>query len=52
MPYLRVRSFLGNQPDLAGLRELSELEKQQGDEKQDCPALWADVAAVLPRTQK
>jgi eukaryotic-like serine/threonine-protein kinase len=36
-------------PDLAGLRESSALEKLPADERQECLALWKEVAAVLQR---
>jgi len=39
-------------PDLAGLREPAELNKLAVDERKACLTLWAEVAAVLARTQK
>jgi serine/threonine-protein kinase len=36
-------------PDLAGLREPSALDKLSADERQECLALWKEVAAVLDR---
>ena len=39
-------------PDLAGLREPGALEKLSADERKDCLGLWAQVAAVLARSQK
>jgi serine/threonine-protein kinase len=36
-------------PDLAGLREPSELAKMSVDERKDCRALWAEVGEVLTR---
>jgi serine/threonine-protein kinase len=39
-------------PDLAGLREPGELNKLPAEERKDCAALWAEVAAVLDRTRK
>jgi serine/threonine-protein kinase len=39
-------------PDLAGVRDSSELDKLAPDERQEYFALWAEVAAVLARTQK
>ena len=41
-----------HEPDLAGLREPDELERLGADERKECLALWAEVAAVLARTQK
>jgi hypothetical protein len=41
-----------HEPDLAGLREPGELERLAEDERKECLALWAEVAAVLARTQK
>ncbi len=41
-----------NDPDLAGLREPSELNNLPADERKECLALWAEVAALLARTQK
>jgi serine/threonine-protein kinase len=41
-----------HEPDLAGLREPGELDKLTADERKECLALWAEVAAVLARTQK
>jgi serine/threonine-protein kinase len=35
--------------DLAGLREPSGLDKLSPDERQECLALWKEVAAVLTR---
>jgi serine/threonine-protein kinase len=37
-------------PDLAGLREPSALDKLSTDERRECLALWNDVGAVLNRT--
>src|SRR5262249_7204829 len=39
-------------PDLAGLRDRSKLAKLAADERKQSRALWAEVAAVLARTQK
>jgi serine/threonine-protein kinase len=39
-------------PDLAGLREPSALEKLSAGERKEFVALWAEVAAVLARTEK
>jgi serine/threonine-protein kinase len=36
-------------PELAGLREPAELDKLSAAERQDCLALWAEVAALLGR---
>jgi serine/threonine-protein kinase len=36
-------------PDLAGLREPSALEKLSADERKDCLALWEEVAAAAGR---
>jgi tetratricopeptide (TPR) repeat protein len=38
-------------PDLAGLREPSALDKLSADERKECLALWKEVAAVLSRAQ-
>ncbi|MFL5342944.1 MAG: hypothetical protein ACJ8F7_22650 [Gemmataceae bacterium] len=37
--------------DLAGLREPSALDRLSPDEREDCLALWKEVAAVLSRAQ-
>jgi serine/threonine-protein kinase len=39
-------------PELACVRDPGELEKLPADERQAFAALWADVAAVLARTEK
>jgi eukaryotic-like serine/threonine-protein kinase len=39
-------------PDLAGLRESSALDKLSADERKECLALWKEVADVLNRAQK
>jgi serine/threonine-protein kinase len=39
-------------PDLAGLREPSAVDKLSADERKECLALWKAVAAVLNRTKK
>jgi tetratricopeptide (TPR) repeat protein len=39
-------------PDLAGLRDPGELSKLAADERTEFAALWAEVAAVLARTEK
>jgi hypothetical protein len=39
-------------PDLAGLREPSELEKLSADERREWLALWNEVGAVLERAKK
>jgi tetratricopeptide (TPR) repeat protein/predicted Ser/Thr protein kinase len=36
-------------PDLAGLREPSELDKLPPDERKNCRALWDEIKAVLDR---
>jgi serine/threonine-protein kinase len=41
-----------NEPDLACVREPDELNKLAADERKEFLALWAEVAAVLARTQK
>jgi serine/threonine-protein kinase len=41
-----------HEPDLAGLREPGELDKLSADERKECLALWAEVVAVLTRTQQ
>jgi serine/threonine protein kinase/tetratricopeptide (TPR) repeat protein len=41
-----------NEPDLAGLREPGELDRLPADERKACLALWAELDAVLARTQK
>ena len=38
-------------PDLAGVREASELEKLPPDERRDFAKLWDDVAQVVDRTK-
>jgi serine/threonine-protein kinase len=38
-------------PDLAGLRDAETLEKLPPSERQECRALWQDVAALLRRAQ-
>jgi tetratricopeptide (TPR) repeat protein len=38
-------------PDLAGLRESDRLERLPPAERQECQALWQEVAALLRRTQ-
>jgi eukaryotic-like serine/threonine-protein kinase len=40
------------EPDLACVRDSGELDKLPADERQEFAALWADVAALLARTQK
>jgi Tfp pilus assembly protein PilF len=39
-------------PDLAGLRDSGELNKLAVDERKEFLALWAELAAVLARTEK
>jgi tetratricopeptide (TPR) repeat protein len=39
-------------PDLAGLRDADALEKLPTAERQECRALWQEVAALLRRAQK
>jgi hypothetical protein len=41
-----------NEPDLACVRDPGELDKLAPDERKEFLALWAEVAAVLARTQK
>ena len=38
-------------PDLAGLRDADTLQKLPSAERQDCQALWQEVAALLRRAQ-
>ncbi len=38
-------------PDLAGLRDSDTLHKLPSAERQDCQALWQEVAALLHRAQ-
>ena len=38
-------------PDLAGVREASELEKLPPNERRDFAKLWDDVAQVIGRTK-
>jgi len=38
-------------PDLAGLREPSALEKLSADERKECLAVWNEVGAMLNRAQ-
>jgi serine/threonine-protein kinase len=40
------------EPELAGIREPTELEKLDSDEQEDCRNLWAEVNAVLDSTSK
>ena len=40
------------EPDLACVRDPGELEKLPAGEREECLALWAEVAAELARTQK
>jgi serine/threonine-protein kinase len=49
---LRVRQMLIQwqaDPDLAGLRKRSALDKLSADERKECLALWKEVALVLNR---
>jgi hypothetical protein len=39
-------------PDLACLRDPGELDKLTAEEREEYLALWAEVAAVLARTEK
>jgi serine/threonine-protein kinase len=41
-----------SEPDLAGVRDPGELDKVPADERKDYLALWAEVAALLARTEK
>jgi serine/threonine-protein kinase len=41
-----------NEPDLAYLREPSELDKLAADERKECLSLWDEVATLLARSQK
>lgn len=41
-----------NEPDLAGLRDPAALETLATNERQECLAFWAEVDAVLARTEK
>jgi serine/threonine-protein kinase len=41
-----------NEPELAGIREPTELEKLLPDEQADCRKLWAEISAVLDSTSK
>ena len=38
-------------PDLAGLRDAETLERLTPSERQECRALWQDIAALLRRAQ-
>jgi serine/threonine-protein kinase len=40
------------EPDLACVRDPSELDKLPDDERKEYLALWADVAAILARTER
>jgi hypothetical protein len=40
------------EPELACVRDPSELNKLAPDERKEFLALWADVAAVLARTER
>ena len=39
-------------PDLAGLREASAVDKLSGDERQECLALWEAVSNLLDRSRE
>ena len=41
-----------NEPDLACVRDPSELNELAADERKEYLAFWAEVAAVLARTQE
>jgi hypothetical protein len=41
-----------NETDLAGVRDADELEKLSAEERNEFLALWADVAALLARSEK
>jgi serine/threonine-protein kinase len=41
-----------NEPELAGIRDPSELEKLLPDEQADCRKLWAEIKAVVDSTFK
>jgi hypothetical protein len=43
---------LQNEPELASIRELTELEKLPPDEQADCRKLWAEVGALFDSTAK
>ncbi|HKA55682.1 MAG TPA: hypothetical protein VKJ47_18675, partial [Candidatus Binatia bacterium] len=43
---------LRQDPDLACVRDPGELDKLAADERKEYLALWAEVAAVLARTEK
>jgi serine/threonine-protein kinase len=52
---VRVRAMLAHwqvDPDLAGLRESSALDKLSADERKECLALWQAVANLLRRARK
>src|SRR5262249_51688023 len=40
------------EPNLAGLRDPDALDQLAADERKECLALWAEVAAMLARTEK
>jgi len=40
------------EPELACVRDPSELNKLAPDERKEFLALWADVAAVVARTER
>jgi serine/threonine-protein kinase len=49
-----VRKMLAHwqvDPDLAGLREASALDKWPAEERQECRALWSDLDALLERVR-
>jgi serine/threonine-protein kinase len=48
----KLLTHLQADPDLAGLREPNALEKLSADEREECSALWKDIAALLDRVKK
>jgi tetratricopeptide (TPR) repeat protein/predicted Ser/Thr protein kinase len=47
----RMLTLWQDDPDLAGLREPSALDKLSGDEREQCLALWDEVGAVHNRAR-
>jgi serine/threonine-protein kinase len=48
----KALSYWREDPDLACVRDSGELDKLAADERKEFLALWAEVAAVLARTEK
>ena len=48
----QILQFWQKNPDLAGLRDKDAVDKLPEAERDACRKLWADVAALLRRTQE